>query len=218
MAMIRYAYLKSLRDSSLIAFIIIPMLFPLAAMVGITLDLAIAKGHPVYPLFMNVHFSPEQNATLAGQITTGICVLFTVITAFWTFRSEIATRSVGSFLFATRPLTLALALILFAAAIGLAGWIGGMAMIGVLTTAIPPHIALMALKVAAGTLAASALGTLVVTISPNPGMIIGAYLVCIASVVWVEKSKSSSQLIAAVAVAIICAGFAAFLLERRCAT
>ena len=93
-----------------------------------------------------------------------------------------------------------------------------MAVIGVLTTAIPAHLALMALKVAAGTLAAGAVGTLVVTISPNPGMIIGAYLACIASVVWVEKSKSSSQLIAAVAVVIVCAALAAFLLERRCAT
>jgi hypothetical protein len=167
---------------------------------------------------MSPQFSPQQNATLAGQITTGICVLFTVIIAFWTFRSEIATRSVGSFLLAARPLALSLALILFAAAIGLAGWIGGMAMIGVLTTAMPPHLALLALKVAAGTVAASALGTLVVTISPNPGMVLGAYLVCIISIVWIEKSTSLSQLIGAVAVAIVCAGLASFFLERRCAT
>lgn len=213
-ALLRYAYLKGLRDSSLFAFILIPMMFPVAALVGVTLG----KGRLLYPLYMNAQFSPQQNATLAGQITTGICVLFTVITAFWTFRSEIATRSVGSFLLAARPLKLSLALILFAAAIGLAGWIGGMAMIGVLTTAMPPHLALLALKVAAGTLAASALGTLVVTISPNPGMILGAYLVCIISIVWVEKSTSLSQLIGAVAIAIVCAALAAFLLERRCAT
>ena len=217
-AMLRYAYLKSLRDSSLIAFIVFPIMFPLAAMVGITLDLTLTKGHPVYPMYMNVHFTPQQNAALAGQITSAICVLFTVITAFWTFRSEIATRSVGSFLFATRPITLALALVFFAAGIGLAGWIGAMAMIGVLTTAFPAQLALMALKVVAGTLAAGALGTLVVTISPNPGMIIGAYLLCAAAVIWAEKSKSSSQLIAAVAVAIVCAALAAFLLERRCAS
>jgi hypothetical protein len=213
-ALLRYAYLKGLRDSSLFAFILIPMMFPVAALVGVTLG----KGRLLYLLYMNAQFSPQQNATLAGQITTGICVLFTVITAFWTFRSEIATRSVGSFLLAARPLKLSLALILFAAAIGLAGWIGGMAMIGVLTTAMPPHLALLALKVAAGTLAASALGTLVVTISPNPGMILGAYLVCIISIVWVEKSTSLSQLIGAVAIAIVCAALAAFLLERRCAT
>jgi len=217
-AMLRYAYLKSLRDSSLIAFILVPMFFPLCAMFGITLDLMFAKGHPVYPMYMDVHFTPLQNAKMAGQITSGICVLFAVITSFWTFRSEIATRSVGSFLFATHPLTLAVALILFAAAIGLTGWIGGIAMIGILTTALPPQLALLALKVVAGTLAASAFGTLVVTISPNPGMIIAAYIACVFAIVWIEKSKSSSPVIAAVAVAIVCAALAAFLLERRCAT
>jgi len=214
MAMLRYAYLKGLRDSSVIAFLAIEMLIPVAALGGVTFG----KGHFHYPLYLEAHFSPAQNATMAGQITTAICVFFTVITAFWTFRSEIATRSVGSFLFAMRPLTLALSLILFAAAIGVAGWIGGMAMIGILTTAFPPQIALMALKVVAGTLAASAFGTLVVSISPNPGMIIGAYVACVVLTVWVEKSKSSIQLIAAVALAIICAAFAAFFLERRCAT
>jgi hypothetical protein len=213
-ALLRYAFLKGLRDSSLFAFILIPMMFPVAALLGVTLG----KGRLLYPLYMSPQFSPQQNATLAGQITTAVCLLFTVITAFWTFRSEIATRSVGSFLLAARPLTLSLALILFAAAIGLAGWIGGMAMIGVLTTAMPPHLALLALKVAAGTVAASALGTLVVTISPNPGMVLGAYLACIISIVWVEKSTSLSQLIGAVAVAIVCAGLASFFLERRCAT
>ena len=217
-AMLRYAYIKGLRDSSLIAFVIIPMLFPLAAMSGITLDLKLTKGHPIYPMVMDVHFTPEQNAKMAGQFTSGICVLFAVITAFWTFRTEIATRSVGSFLFATRPLTLALALVLFAAAIGLAGWIGGMAVIGILTTALPPHLAMLAVKVVAGTLAASAFGTLIVTISPNPGMIIGAYVGCVFATIWIENSKSSSQMIAAIAVAIVCAALAAFLLERRCAT
>ena len=90
MAMLRYAYLKSLRDSSLIAFVMIPMFFPLCAMIGIS----IGKGGLHYPMYMDVHFTPVQSATLAGQITSGICVLFTVITAFWTFRYEIATRSV----------------------------------------------------------------------------------------------------------------------------
>jgi hypothetical protein len=213
-ALLRYAYLKSLRDSSMIAFVGLLMMFPVAALGGATLG----KGHLHFPFYMDAQFSPVQNATLAGQMTTGLCVLFTVITAFWTFRPEIATRSIGSFLFAARPLTVTVALILFAAAIGLAGWIGGMAMISVLTTAIPPQLAMMALKVAVGTLAASAFGTLIVTISPNPGMIIGAYLGCAVSIVWVAKAKSSSQLIVAVAVAIVCATLAAFLLERRCAT
>ena len=62
-AMLRYAYLKSLRDSSLIAFILIPAMFPVAALSGATL----AKGHLRYPLYMNAQFSPAQNATRPDQ-------------------------------------------------------------------------------------------------------------------------------------------------------
>jgi len=213
-ALLHYAYLKSLRDSSLIAFIIVPMFAPVAALSGVTL----ARGHLHYPFYLNVQFSAVQNATLASQITLAICVFFAVIPAFWTFRPEIATRSIGAFFFGARPRTVTLALILFAFVIGLAGWIGAMAMIGALTSALPPHVAFMTLKVALGLLAASALGTLLVTISPQPGMIVGAYLGCVFLVAWIETSKSSLHLIAAVPVAIVCAALAAFFMERRCAS
>ncbi len=213
-ALLHYVYLKSLRDTSLIAFIIVPILAPVAALSGVTLG----KGHMHYPFYLNVQFSAVQNATLVSEITLAVCVLFAVIPAFWTLRPEIATRSVGAFFFAARPLTVALALILFAFAIGLAGWIGAMTMIGALTTALPPHVAFMTLKVAAGLLASSALGTLLVTISPQPGMIVGAYLGCVFLVPWIVASKSSAHLIAAVAVAIVCAVLAAFFMERRCAS
>src|SRR5258706_5707647 len=109
-AILRYAYLKSLRDSSLIAFILVPMFFPVAALSGVT----IAKGHPRYPMYMDALFTPVQNATLCAQIAIAMCIFFTVIPAFWTLRPEIATRSVASFLFAARPLTVTLSLILFA--------------------------------------------------------------------------------------------------------
>ncbi|HYS52826.1 MAG TPA: hypothetical protein VER58_03550 [Thermoanaerobaculia bacterium] len=214
-ALLRYAYLKSVRDGSLIAFLLPATLVSLSGLSGVTLS----QGHrPHYPFFLNVQFSPVQNATLAAQIAIAVSVLFAVIPAFWTFRPEISSRSIGSFFFATRPLTVALALILFAAAVGLAGWIVSMAVIGVLTTALPTHMALMALKVAAGCLAASAIGALVVTISPQPGAIVISYVGCIALVPWIEKSKSSLQLIAAVAASIVCAALSAYLLERRCAT
>ena len=180
-ALLHYVYLKSLRDSSLIAFIIVPILAPVVALSGVTFG----KGHVHYPFYLKAQFSAVQNATLASEITLAICVLFAVIPAFWTLRPEIATRSIGSFFFGARPLTVALALILFASAIGLAGWIGAVALIGALTTALPPNVAFMTFKVAAGSLASSALGTLLVTISPQPGMIVGAYLGCVFLVPWI---------------------------------
>jgi len=212
-ALLRYLYLKSARDSSLIAFLLVPMLVPVAALSGVTL-----KSHLQYPFYMDALYTPVQNATLAATIAMAISVLFASIAAFWTLRAEIATRSVGSFLFAARPLTVALALILFAATIGLAGWLGGVALTGALTTAVMPHLALITLKVVVALIAASAAGALVVTISPQPGMIIGSYLGCVVLIPLVAKSKGSVQLLVAVVVAIVCTLLAAFLLERRCAT
>ncbi len=212
-ALLRYLYLKSSRDSSLIAFLLVPMLVPVAALSGVTL-----KRHLQYPFFMDALYTPVQNATLASTIAMGTAVLFASIASFWTLRAEIATRSIGSFLFAARPLTVALALILFAATIGLAGWLGGVALTGALTTAVMPHLALITLKVVVALIAASAAGALVVTISPQPGMIIGSYLGCVVLIPLVAKSKGSVQLLVAVVVAIVCTLLAAFLLERRCAT
>ena len=213
-ALLRYAYLKSLRDHSLIAFIGTPALVPVAALLGVTL----AKGQFRYPMYLEAGFSPFQNAVLAAQISTGMSVLFTVLAAFWTLRTEIATRSIGSFLFAVTPLKMALTLVLFAAAIGVAAFLGSIVTIGLLTAALPPALPMMALIVLAGCLAASALGTLMVTISPQPAMIIGSYLGCMVLIPWIAKSKSWLHLMVALAVAIVCTALSSFLLERRCAT
>jgi len=212
-ALLRYLYLKSARDSSLIAFLLIPALVPVAALSGVTL-----KGHLQYPFYMDALYTPVQNATLATTIAMGTSVLFAGIASFWTLRAEIATRSVGSFLFAARPITIALALILFAATIGLAGWLCAVALTGALTTAVMPHLALITLKVVVALIAASAAGALVVTISPQPGMIIGSYLGLIVLHLLLATSKGWVQLLVAVVVVIVCTLLAAFLLERRCAT
>jgi len=213
-ALLRYLYLKSARDSSLFAFLFVPALMPVAALSGVTL-----KHGLQYPFYMDALYTPVQNATLAATIAMGTSVLFASIASFWTLRAEITTRSIGSFLLAARPLTIALALILFAAAIGLAGWVGAVALTGALTTAVMPHLALITLKVVVALIAASAAGALVVTISPQPGMIIGSYVGCAVLIPLLAKStKGSVQLLVAVVVAIVCTLLAAFLLERRCAT
>jgi hypothetical protein len=213
-ALLRYLYLKSARDSSLIAFLFVPMLIPVAALSGVTL-----RGHLQYPFYMNPLYTPVQNATLAASIAMATSVLFASIAAFWTLRAEIATRSIGSFLFAARPLTIALALILFSTTIGLVGWLSAVALTGALTTAVMPHFALVTLKVVVALITASAAGALVVTISPQPGMIIGSYLGCAVLFPLLAKStKGSVQLLVAVVVAIVCTALSAFLLERRCAT
>jgi len=214
-AMLHYTYLKSRRDSSLFAFIMIPALFPLAALGGATL----AKGHWHYPLFLNPQYTPVQNATLCAQIATVVSVLFTVIPAFWTLRPEIATKSVTSFFFAARPMTVVASVIVFAFALNFTGWIGAITMIRILTGTLPPHVAFMTLKVAVGCLVTSALGTLLVTISSQPALLVGGYMACGLLIPWIQGSKSSLQVMGGgVGAAIVCTALAGFILERRCAT
>lgn len=213
-ALLRYLLLKSWRDSSLITFLIVPMLVPVAALAGVTL----ANGHLQYPFYMNVQYTPVQNATLVAAIAMATASLFASISAFWALRPEIANRSVGAFFFAARPLTVALTLILFGAALAWTAWIGALAIIGALTSALPANLLLATLRVAAGCLAASAAGALVVTISPQPAMIVASYFGCVVLIPMLAKSKGSVQLLVALVVAMVCTALSAFLLERRCAT
>ena len=64
------------------------MFVPLAALTGVSLH----KGQLHYPLYMNVQYTPAQNATLAAQIAMAISILFSTIPAFWVLRPEIASR------------------------------------------------------------------------------------------------------------------------------
>jgi hypothetical protein len=213
-ALLRYAFLKSRRDGSLLGFVFVVTLVPFAAMAGVTL----AKGHWHYPFYLNAQYTPVQNANLAAEIVLVVAVFFSAIPAFWTFRPEIETRSIGALLLAARPVTVALALILFAASIGLMGWLGAVAVIGALTSAFPSHLALMTLKLATGVLAASSIGALVVTISPQPFMVVCSYVACLFLVPSVASSKGWVQVVGALVAAILCTALTAFLLERRCAT
>ena len=213
-AILRYAFLKSRRDGSVYAFVLLPALFPVAALMGVT----VAKQRWQYPLAMNPQFTPVQNATLCAQIALTICVVFTVIPAFWTLRPEIATRSVTSFLFAARPVTVAASVILFAFSLGLAGWIGAITLIRILTDALPPNVAFMTLKAAAGCLAASALGAMLVTISSQPAMIVGAYMASVVVIPWMESSKSPASALIMTAFSVLFAALAGLILERKCAS
>jgi hypothetical protein len=212
-AILRYAFLKSRRDGSLAAFLIMPIFMPMAALCGATM----AKGLR-YPLFMNVEYTPVQNATLVADVATVVFIVFSALPAFWTLRSEIASRAIGSFLFGVRPLTAVLALILFAAAVGVTGWLGAVLMIGALTSAFPPDLPMRALQVVLSCLAGSASGALVVTISSQPAMIVCSYLGCLLFIPWMSKAPMASFAITALVLSAVWISIAAFLLERRCAT
>lgn len=213
-ALLRYLSLKGMREGSLIAFVLGPILLPLAGLCGVTFRRGLH-----YPFFMDPQYSAVQNATLAAEIAWAMCVVFAAIPAFWALRSEIATRSIGSLALAARPLTISLTLILFAAAVAMSAWIGAVTVIAVMTSALPAHFGLATLKLAVSSIAVSAAGALVVMISTEPAMIIGCYLACVVVIPIVEKNtKAPMQLLIAGVLAIVCAGLSVLLLERRCAS
>ena len=213
-AILRYLVLKTWRDSSLIAFVMIPVFGPVAALAGSTL----AKGHFAYPLYLNVHYTPVQSATLAAQIAFAAAFMFSSISSFWTLRPEVATRAVGAFVLAARPFSIAFALVTFATAVAMTGWLGALGMIALLTSVLPAGAGMLMLKVFVASVAASAIGALVLMISAQPAMIAVGYMSCAVIIAFLEKAKDPTQLLTGVAVVIICVPLSAFLLERRCAT
>lgn len=213
-AIFRYLYLKSRRDHSLVAFVFTPVFVPLAAVLGVT----ISKGHLRYPFFLNDQYTPSQNAALAMLIASIMAVLFANIATFWTLRAEIATSSINAFVFGVRPSTIIIALILFGSVMGVVSAAGATGMVWVLTTSLPPKLGLLALKLPLGFIAGSAIGAFVVTLSPQPAMMVCSYIGCLILVPFVEKEPVPVQFVVLSSVAIVCTALAVFLLRRRCAT
>jgi hypothetical protein len=212
-ALLHYNFLKSWRDASLIAFLIMPALLPAAGLIGATFS----KGFH-YPLFMGAHYTAAQSAAEATEVASLMTVFFATIPAFWVMRTEIATHSVASLSMAARPLTIVLSIIGYAATIVYFAWVIGVLSVGVLTTAMSPTLATQALKVVVLTLGSSALGALAVTISPEPAMILAAYLTSFGALLLFEKKKAlAPQLLAYGIGAIVFVALATYFLERRCA-
>lgn len=212
-AILRYAFLKSLRDRSL------PVFFAAPAVVTTTVLLGTTLAHRLtYPLYWIREWSPTQNAELAATMATLLAVAFASMAAFWTFRPEVSSRAIGSFLMGTRPISIAAALILFAAITGMGAWLADIGVIAVLAGAVPRHLALLALLELILSFTAASVGALAVTISAQPAMIIWAFAGSTVFIPWLASDKKTVTAMAvAVVVSILCTAMSAFLLERRCA-
>ncbi|HZP92322.1 MAG TPA: hypothetical protein VFB20_05510 [Burkholderiales bacterium] len=218
-AVLRYALLKSWRDRSLVAFMVWPVLSAVGPWTAMTLQRHV--GARMGP-------SPDEVVQISGMIGAMTGISLASMFAFWTFRGEVATRAIGAFLFATRPLTVIASLIVFGTLGGLASTLIAEGTLGVLIGGIPPiHLGSVVLRVVVSSFTGAALGALAVTISSQPTMMIGALWATygILTIPLIVKSESIERHVATlpeyvyfVAVAIMATGLAAFLLERRCAT
>lgn len=211
-AVLRYMVLKTWRDNSLVGLLLLPALAPASALLGVTLR----SGRFRYPLFISPEQTPVQNATLAEIIAMIVCVLVATMAAFWTLRPELAGRSIASFLFGVRPIEIVGALIAFGSAIGIGSATVTTTEVWLLTTSVPEHLGTFLLTAITAVIGASAVGAMIVMISPNPVMVVCAYVGCVVLAALMKGVTSANQLLAVGALAAICTVAAAFFLERRC--
>jgi hypothetical protein len=214
-ALLHYAILKSIRDRSLPAFLFASPLAITAALAGVTLRTAGLH----YPLQIAVRNTPLQNATESAFGVTLAVISFAAITAFWTFRHDVATKAVGSLIMTRRPIVIASTQVLFAALVGITSWICSMSVIAALTAAIPAGFGHHAAMAAIMMFVAASIGALAVTISTEPPAVVGALAAgVLCSPILLRNKTDMRMVIIAVVVAIACTVTCAVLLERRCAS
>jgi len=204
-----------MRDKSTMIFLFTPITFVVASLLGVTL----ASGHPTFPFYYSLEWSPAQNASHVAFMATLCAVCFASLSSFWMFRSEVATNAMGSFILAKRPILIALAMNVYSSVIAVISWGIGVTAGIILTGAMPPDLSSLTVAVFIVSVAASALGSLTVMISAQPQMLIGAYCgSCLFLPFLVMQSNRPKVMLIAAATAVIGTTVATFLLERRCAT
>jgi hypothetical protein len=215
MAILRYAFLKNMRDGSLAAFIIGPVLMLVAPLLGVSM---VEKRGFVYPLTMNPHWTGVKTAAEVVPITFSVVALFGALAGFWGFRGEIVTRSIGSFVLAVRPIRVQIAAALFGASAGLAGFFATSVLLFGLIGSIPPHPLRVVADATILCLCAASAGSLMVVIQSEPWAILLVFISGLFFIPWLMKSPGMLPEAAGLMLAAVCVAVSAFFLERRCAT
>ena len=211
--MLRYFILKSIRDGSLVTCLVAALALPLAALIGSTMWQGLR-----FPLYFEPNQSASGNAATGATVSLVMAMFFATLFSFWTFRTEIATKSAGTFVFGTRPLAIIIALTLFGGAIGILTWVPVVALLSALTASLPPDLASLLLQLFVGSFVLSGIGALVLVISPQPFAMIAAYMASLVAMVALHGSKAIAQVAVAAILLACCTALSAFLLERRCAS
>lgn len=209
-ALLHYALLKGVRDRSLLTFAAIPA----ANISAVLIAMAVHQKQMVYPL-TGVTLDHVDLAVFSILIPSFIATL----SAFWTFRSEVATKAIASFVVATRPLVVVTALLITGVATAAVGTIGMLAAIFVLTARFPAEVLTLIVTASIASMVGAAMGTLYVNISAKPEMFVWALLAGIPVAPFIFNPKNQSMLpFVALAVTVVAISVSAFLLRRRCAT
>lgn len=216
-ALLRYAILKGMRDRLLPILLLGSPILAAAALIS----LALSEGQLHYPLSVRLDS--------LGDPARLFALTFASLTAFWAFRSEVATRAINSFVMASRPVHIVVALILYGTVTGIAVWLGAIVTAAALTTELPVNLTWFAIETVIASLFGASIGALAVTISPQPTMLVWAICATLGLPVVLlfdaqrgelvfEVTTRARYLTSELVVSILCLGIGTFLLERRCAS
>jgi hypothetical protein len=203
--LLRYAFLRGLRDSTLITLLVSPTVMVAAPAVVVWLTGRSIEMPPADATSALILFQ----AGLMGSLAS-----------FMAFRTEIATRAIGSFVLAARSWLIPVAGTIY-------GWIVGtiastMCAASMFATGwgVPADLRSVMVNVVAITLAAAALGTMGVMISSSYSTVGWVYagLVAMIGLVQADDAASGIEILAVLLAALISIGVAAVIVERRCAT
>jgi hypothetical protein len=214
-ALLRYALLKGFREKYLV-----PILCGQSVMIGASLlgtrTIAILKGHggraiALYP------GSAAQQATEIAYVAAALAALTAGVAAFTLFREEIENHSIGFFVLATRPMTIAATATLCGALIGAGSFAAAIAVTALLTFNISVQVGTIGALTIVLCLFGAALAVFLGAFSADFGMLIPFGIVTVVASVFLLNTRTATMSAAALVLSLILMAASAPLLERRCA-
>ena len=204
--LLRYAFLKNLRDGTLATL----LLAPVVMLVVPTLVIMIVDRSTRFRI----------PAEASNMLTIMMGVLMAGLAGFLLYRTEIANHSIGSLMLATRPWMLALSSAIYGSAVGLGAamaTVGGMAATGAV---LPPEPLEWLARALALTVMAASVATTAVTLTRSMAAIGWMY----AGMVFFIGSFAEAEMdvlllvVLCLILSAISVAVSTVLLERRCAS
>ena len=215
-ALLRYAFVKSLREHLLAGVLLTPLVMAVAPLLG----LAVANvffGRPAFPF----RFDGEITQTMfASQLSAAVLLIATLgagISAFYVFRAEVTSRAVGFFVLANRPRAFAAAAVSYGTIAGLLSYLIAVLGSGVLISALPPQLASHIAIATIASFVAAALGTASVVFSTEVTMLAVVSIGAAGTAVGLLNNPRLLAFALAIVSATLLAAMIPAVVRRRCA-
>ena len=215
-ALLRYAFLKSSRDQSLLALTIAPAVMLTAPVLGIAVA-QMLRGVGRYPVSVDMRTTPQATAGGMMGVAAVASIVIAAIAGFWLFRIEIGNHSIATMVMATRARAISAVATLHAAVIGSGGFLLSLAITALFTAHVPASAPRMLLLMVCATVAAGASGILMATISAETPMLVPAIAASVMIAFFVLQAGAPRVIAGSAITSVLFVLTAAVLMERRCA-